>query len=199
DLILLDLQMPEMDGYETAVKLRARNFKNPILALSAFVNDDVLKRCKESGIDQVISKPYNEKELIMTIIHKHGIDKKTFRVNHERKINIDMGKIKSTGDNNIEFKDKMIRIYINNLDEFLDVSGRASIEKSFDTIQYAAHKLIPSSRHMGFKDLVVLLKTAEEFDLNRHNAEEAGKLVYRIREIVKQVKNEVMAQFSSVT
>jgi signal transduction histidine kinase/CheY-like chemotaxis protein/HPt (histidine-containing phosphotransfer) domain-containing protein len=199
DLIILDLQMPEMDGYETAMKLRARDFNKPILALSAFVNNEVLKKCKESGIDQVISKPFNEKELIMTIIHKHGIAKKTFRLSDGHKIHQEPDKMKSTEKTNLEFRDKMIQIYINNLEEFLHVTNVSSVENSFDAIQYAAHKLVPSSRHMGFQELVVLLKKTEDYKLNGHNAEDASDLVNRIRDIVSQVKKDLTAQFSNVT
>jgi hypothetical protein len=67
----------------------------------------------------------------------------------------------------------MIQIYINNLEEFLHVTNVSSVENSFDAIQYAAHKLVPSSRHMGFQELVVLLKKTEEYNLNGHNAEDA--------------------------
>jgi CheY-like chemotaxis protein len=199
DLIILDLQMPEMDGYETAKKLRNRNFNKPVLALSAFVNDEVLKKCRESGIDQVISKPFNEKELIMTIIHKHGIAKKTFRVNNVPKIQMANERKIAVEDNNLEFKDKMVQIYIRNLEEFLNVTDVPSVVKSFETIQYAAHKLVPSSRHMGFHELAVLLKKTEEYKLNGQNADDAGHLVVRIRDIVRKVKNDLMAQVSNVS
>lgn len=199
DLIILDLQMPEMDGYDTALQLRDKNFKNPILALSAFVNAEVLKKCKEAGIDQVISKPFDENELIMTIIHKHGIDKKTFSVEKNQKVNFDLKKIKMEDKDQLEFKDKMIQIYMNNLKEFLEITAANTVEGSFDKVQYAAHKLIPSTRHMGFDELVSLLKMTEEYKLDKHNLEEAKKLVYRIQEIVKQVKEEVQAQFLNVT
>jgi signal transduction histidine kinase/CheY-like chemotaxis protein len=199
DLIILDLQMPEMDGYETAFKLREKNFKNPILALSAFVDQDVLKKCEEKGIDQVISKPFDENELIMTIIHKHGIDKKTFRVEKNAKVNFDLKKIKQEDNDPLEFRDKMIHIYINNLNEFLNTTAANTVEESFDKVQYAAHKLIPSSRHMGFDELVILLKKTEEYKLNDVNLEEARSLVARIQEMVKQVREEVQAQFLNVT
>lgn len=198
DLIILDLQMPEMDGYETARKLRARNFNKPVLALSAFVNDEVLKKCRESGIDQVISKPFNEKELIMTIIHKHGIAKKSVKADVP-KVQLDNGRNKPAENSNMEFKDKMVQIYIRNLEEFLNVTDVPSITKSFETIQYAAHKLVPSSRHMGFHELAVLLKKTEEYTLNGQNAEDAQHLVSSIRDIVKRVKNDLVAQVPNVS
>jgi CheY-like chemotaxis protein len=199
DLIILDLQMPEMDGYDTAVKLREKKFRNPILALSAFVDDEVLKKCKEAGIDQVISKPFNENELIMTIINKHGIERKTFRMDKDAKLNIDLKKAKKQGEDQLEFRDKMVQIYLNNLTEFLKITGENTVENSFDKIQYAAHKLIPSSRHMGFDDLVILLKKTEVYELKNQNMEEAKALVSQSQQIVRQIKEEVQSQLLNVT
>jgi CheY-like chemotaxis protein len=191
--------MPEMDGYDTAVKLREKKFRNPILALSAFVDDEVLKKCKEAGIDQVISKPFNENELIMTIINKHGIERKTFRMDKDAKLNIDLKKAKKQGEDQLEFRDKMVQIYLNNLTEFLKITGENTVENSFDKIQYAAHKLIPSSRHMGFDDLVILLKKTEVYELKNQNMEEAKALVSQSQQIVRQIKEEVQSQLLNVT
>jgi len=199
DIIILDLQMPEMDGYDAALKLRDKNFKNPILALSAFVDEDVLKKCKEAGIDQVISKPFNENELIMTIIRKHGIDKKTFRVRKDQKIQMDLKKLYLPEAENLEFKDKMVQIYLNNLNEFLDTISVATVEDSFERIQYAAHKLIPSSRHMGFVELVKLLKKTEEYKLKEDNMNDARELVKHTEKLTLQAKNDVQAQFLNVS
>lgn len=199
ELIILDLQMPEMDGYQTALKLRDKEFRKPILALSAFVDEDVLKKCKEAGIDQVISKPFDENELIMSIIHKHGNDKKTFPEEKDTKMNVDLKKVKQDDRDHQEFKDKMVQIYLNNLNEFLDITAANTVEKSFEKVQYAAHKLIPSSRHMGFDELVILLKKTEEYTLRDNNLEEAKALVNRSQQIVKQVKEEVQSQLLNVT
>jgi hypothetical protein len=199
DLIILDLQMPEMDGYDTAIKLRDKNFSNPILALSAFVDDDVLKKCKKAGIDQVIRKPFDEKELINTIIHKHGIDKKTFKVKRDQMIPMELQKITPSSEKKLEFKDKMIQIYVNNLNEFLEIIASATVEESFSRIQYAAHKLIPSSRHMGFDELVKLLKRTEEYKLNARNIQDAQDLIKKIEKLTLQAKYEVQSQFSNVS
>ncbi len=67
DLILMDLMMPVMNGYEATSAIRSlRNHtkKNiPIIALSAVVTDSVTDACRAVGIDRYISKPFDSEEL----------------------------------------------------------------------------------------------------------------------------------------
>src|SRR5690606_12938604 len=67
DLILMDLYMPDMDGF-TAVRI-IREMENteksqvPIIALTASVSEDVKMKVKESGMNDYLSKPFNPQVL----------------------------------------------------------------------------------------------------------------------------------------
>ena len=63
DLILMDLQMPVMDGYEASRKLRAQGFKKPIIALSAAVMEEDKKRAIDAGMNEHLAKPIDSKQL----------------------------------------------------------------------------------------------------------------------------------------
>lgn len=72
-IILMDLMMPNKDGYESCREIRAWEKQNgyrplPIVALSANVLDDVWRKCKEAGFNSYITKPLQFQELsdIMT-------------------------------------------------------------------------------------------------------------------------------------
>ena len=64
DLILMDLQMPVLDGYEATEKIRAEGYKGPIFALSAHALDEHKKRSMSAGFNDHITKPVESASLI---------------------------------------------------------------------------------------------------------------------------------------
>jgi signal transduction histidine kinase len=64
DLILMDIQMPQMDGYETTRKIRNFGFQGPILALTAHVVKSEIEKCYLAGCNAVIGKPYSRQALV---------------------------------------------------------------------------------------------------------------------------------------
>ncbi|WP_459948857.1 hybrid sensor histidine kinase/response regulator [Denitratisoma sp. agr-D3] len=72
DLVLMDCQMPVMDGYEATRRIRANypvvlDPQIPIIAMTASVMAEDQQRCKDAGMDGFISKPVDEAELIRTV------------------------------------------------------------------------------------------------------------------------------------
>jgi len=68
DIILMDVQMPVMDGYEATRLLRERGVCTPILAMSAGVTQAERGECLAAGMDGFISKPVDADEMIATIV-----------------------------------------------------------------------------------------------------------------------------------
>ncbi len=71
DLILMDLQMPRMDGYEACRRLRADGWTGPIVALSAHATgasaDACVRECTLAGFDAVLPKPIDRKTLVARV------------------------------------------------------------------------------------------------------------------------------------
>jgi PAS domain S-box-containing protein len=67
NLILMDIQMPEMDGHEAVRTLRSKGYKKPIIALTAHAMKEEQNRSLQSGFDDHITKPIDRKMLLRTL------------------------------------------------------------------------------------------------------------------------------------
>lgn len=67
DAILMDINMPVIDGYETAKMIRELGIRIPIIALTAFDKNEVAKQIEAVGINDVIVKPFNPAELFESL------------------------------------------------------------------------------------------------------------------------------------
>lgn len=63
ELIFMDCRMPEMDGYEATVQLRENGFHRPIIALTAGTTLEERQKCVESGMDDILTKPYTAADI----------------------------------------------------------------------------------------------------------------------------------------
>ena len=71
DLILMDIQLPEVDGYEATRRIREQNTSNrvPIIAVTSYALSGDYQKAIEAGCDDYISKPYSPRELLKKIQH----------------------------------------------------------------------------------------------------------------------------------
>jgi polar amino acid transport system substrate-binding protein len=86
ELILMDLQMPNMDGYEATMLIRQKNKDIPIIALTANAMKEDIQRTKEAGMNKHLNKPIEVEKLYATLLQY--ISKKV-AANEERTIKKD--------------------------------------------------------------------------------------------------------------
>jgi CheY-like chemotaxis protein len=67
-LVLMDLNMPVMDGFEATRRLRARGITLPVIALTASLPAEVEKDVQSAGLTDIVVKPFNPDELFRVIL-----------------------------------------------------------------------------------------------------------------------------------
>ena len=67
DLVLMDLRLPVLDGYEASRRIKAHSPELPIVAVSAYAFGEEIDRCIKAGCETLLSKPLNTSELIRTV------------------------------------------------------------------------------------------------------------------------------------
>ncbi len=82
DLILMDIQMPGIDGYQATARLRQEGYTGPIIALSAHATTVAADRCIEAGCDDYLAKPIDRDALLRTIAQYVGPGKKISADSH---------------------------------------------------------------------------------------------------------------------
>ena len=71
DVVLMDIQMPVLDGYQALAQLRKQNYRKPVIALTAHAMKEERNRAIAAGFGDNISKPVNMRELVNSLL-THG-------------------------------------------------------------------------------------------------------------------------------
>ncbi len=156
DIVLMDLQMPEMNGFEATEYIR-KTLKSqiPIMALTADVTTVDLEKCQLAGMNDYLAKPVDDKRLynkIIALIKNPEINKlkpKRLKkkmphgpVTHMEYLN------KLTKSNPILIRE-MITLYLEQTPTLIEAMLQSFENKDWSTFQSAVHKMIPSFAIMG--------------------------------------------------
>ena len=175
DVVLMDLQMPVMNGFEATGFIRNELKSDiPIIALTADVTTVDLTKCKTVGMNDYIAKPVDEKLLYRKIV---GIVKKTPKVT-EVVLDVQPGHIK-TKCTNLDYLNKrtksnpslmteMISLYLVQIPLLVMSMKKGFKEKDWNTLHTAVHKMIPSFSIMGISpDFEKMAQKVQVFATNQ--------------------------------
>jgi CheY-like chemotaxis protein len=156
-MVLMDIQMPEMDGYAATEKIRHELRSSiPIVAMTAHALAGEREKCIGIGMDDYISKPLNE-ELLYKLIHRYAhtsTSEKTAKV-----INMDYLHSLSNGDK--LFEKNMIQAFSKQVPEELKELKTAIDEKNYKKIGTIAHNMKSTVAYLGLQQLASLLQQME--------------------------------------
>lgn len=136
DLILMDLQMPVRDGYQTTLFIRNElKLEIPIVAMTAHSLIGEQQKCFDIGMNGYITKPYKQADLLNTILGV--ISKKP----ESQDCDIDFSYLNELSDGNQEFIKEMIDLFVSKVPSDMNQLEKAIDEKDYATIRGIAHTL----------------------------------------------------------
>lgn len=182
DLILMDMQMPVMDGLEATKQIRRReesqlpHSKLPIVALTANAVEGDMERCINVGMDGYLSKPFSKVQLyniiapwLVTPRHTHIADEilitEDIHEKFEKPMPIEIAALKAIAaldeDNAGAIVNKIIQLFLDNLASQCETLLNTPVRNT-ETIRSVSHSLKSSCANVGAKNLSQLCKKLEQ-------------------------------------
>ncbi|MDX2172764.1 MAG: PAS domain S-box protein [Bacteroidota bacterium] len=193
DIILMDLQMPVMDGFESTKIIRNKlKLKIPIVALTANAFKSELEQCRKIGMDDSITKPFEEKKL-MEVIFKltQNNSKNSENDSHGSLLyNLERLEVLFKGDK-VQIS-KMITIFVEQITKAIDEIMDAYSTKNFETVYQTVHRIKPSIDSMGITSLKEVTRFIEKNAKERNDTAELQNklnvLIATLQKVLKQLK-----------
>lgn len=171
DLVLMDVQMPVMDGLEATAVIREHiNKEIPIIALTANAIKGESERCKNAGMDDFLSKPFEEEDLMQILSHWLSGN------NHETQITpmttqpvtikkeklYDLSSLGRISQGNNAFIKKMVGLFSQQVPQSVQEMKAALGKKEFEKVRSIAHKIKPAIDNMGITSLHKVIREIEK-------------------------------------
>ena len=156
DLILMDVQMPDMDGFETTAAIRARELLTgghvPIIAVTAHAMKGDRERCLAAGMDGYLSKPIRVRELLDLLREYGALPVQTSELSHPheqeewRQVGEDGEQVDKCAlldrlDGDSQLLGELIEIYLSESPSLLAAAQRALQEKNGHDLARVAHTI----------------------------------------------------------
>ena len=155
DIILMDIQMPKLNGVETTKIIRQElKLSVPIIAVTANAFKKDIDLYLSIGMNDYVTKPFEEKKLFNTI--NKQLKRNTPQAsltNKEVKNSYDLSQLKALSRGDEEFVSNMVDIFLQHTPPALEAIKTALLEKDYITLARVSHRIKPSIESMGVRQL----------------------------------------------
>lgn len=214
DVILMDIQMPIMDGYE-ATKIIKNDIskqvsKIPVIAMTAYTSKNDIKRAINAGMDDYIFKPFKPAE-VYNLLKKYGkisgesiineafpIKNETKHVEEEETNYINLKFIKEETQNENSILVLLIQSFLNDIEEFLEILDKGFKSNNWKILHEATHKIKPSIRIFGILKLEPIIHTLVN-KFREEELEHVEELINSCTKILELVKVELKVKLKSLS
>jgi len=215
DLILMDIQMPEMDGYETTAHIRQMSpplDKIPIIAMTAGALKGENDKCLNAGMNDYISKPFDPKHLYSLLethfpkVEEKAVSSPVVEISDEllsdlplkeqlKKKGLDFEYLFSISNGRDDFVREMIQLFLSQSPEYLITLQKSLENENWIELSKTAHKFLSSTGYMSLNKTAELLKQVELNARDKTNLDVLPELVTEIVMQIQWVQNQLRPLF----
>ncbi|MBL7931111.1 MAG: response regulator [Bacteroidia bacterium] len=195
DMVIMDIRMPVKNGTEACTEIRRFEKKLPILASTAVISDEKIKRCIEAGFTGFIHKPFSEKKLIETILSVvNDVPLTPEGLNSEpeikqKRINLEALAHISNGDKN--FEKEMIFLFHRSINTGLEEIEIHIGDEEWNKVADTAHKMMAPCKHFDADRLYKYLRFFEELRKTRIDIREVKSKLVILKEEIEAIDIEL--------
>jgi len=209
DLVLMDVEMPVMNGFETAAHIRKELPPPlntiPIIACTALTNSEELEKCKAAGMNDCIAKPFMQNELVMKVNallapgSATGFDPASAMISEGKPVTekgtsvINLQNLMTLSGSNAATVNNILTLFLKQSPERLENLTRLIGLKDWANVKEQSHKMKSSYSIIGAISAKSILATIEE-DCVQNNIDEnkfkslMDQLTQLNHEIVNSIK-----------
>lgn len=202
DLVLLDIEMPGMDGFDTATRIRNINdpakSNVPLIALTSHKKDKIHEQLDKSGFNTHIHKPFKKNELLNVINDYPWLNPGKHVSKHEpgRKL-YDLTNLNEFTNNDSSMLKELIHIFVETSAVFLKNAKALYKNKQWEKLGKEAHSFGSQVEMIGASDeLTEEMEKLEYYSLEKKNTNEIGIIIDNIDERISRIIKEIKKDFS---
>lgn len=169
DIILMDIYMPELDGYQTTQIIRSElNLQTPIIAMTALTVNGEAEKCYSIGMNGYVAKPFTSDSLcneIVRVIKRPTVYPKKQQINlllSDGSVNVDLSFLNNLAGSDLSYIKTMIHLFIENTPNSLILIKESFAEGRMEHFQKNLHNLKSSLSVVKVKEMYDIVLQLEE-------------------------------------
>jgi CheY-like chemotaxis protein len=197
DLILMDINMPEMDGVEATKYIRnTMKIKTPIISMTGWSNKNDINRFERAGMNGTLSKPFGLDILYKTLhdnlillnqptLNEEKVEEEI--IEEEEELidatipSVDLSLLNELSESDSEYKKTIIHMFLDSMPETIKQIEEAYNEKNYEALAKAAHYAKSSLSVINVEDLRALVARLEMNCKKMENLHELKSLVKTVK------------------
>ncbi|PUZ26726.1 PAS domain S-box-containing protein [Chitinophaga costaii] len=192
DCILLDLQMPEMNGYEAIAALRRLGFTTPSIATTASTQHEAAEKCMAAGFNAYIAKPFSPDELVYKILDLLEVQAIAAPTASPTPPLVDFEYLFNITQKDKPYLSELLNTFTTTAPENLDKISQAMEKEDWEEVKFWTHRMQASLAVVRIASLNRLLLELEQ-DIEKPSPNMAQKKLQSARQLYEKAATLIAA------